>query len=115
MTKIKNTDQLADEILLPLIEHANKTHGALAGLFKQFNHKLEKKVSPANFYRWLKLDPKERLQPSAGNFLRLCELWEEIRGKDVVNQKPQPLIYCLVNGHQANRSGIVCQRCGVSI
>lgn len=112
MTKIKNTDQLSAEILAPLIEHCEKKHGAVAELHRKFNEGLKEKASPATFHRWLTSDKKLRSEPSAGNFLRLCELWKEVSGKQVEGSIiAEPTIYCIVNGCAGDNTGLKCKRC----
>ena len=118
MTKIKNTDELCSKILAPLIDYCEKNRGwgkktsGLKTVCELFNKGLSDKIGMATISRWLKKDNGKT--PSGGNLLRLIEVQIQIRGRDVEN-KPEPTMFCIANGHIPARDGFTCKECGCNL
>jgi hypothetical protein len=111
MTKIKTTNQLAQDILAPLIKHCATNRGALTEVTERFNKGLAEPVRISTIQKWLARDEKKRIEPVGGSLLRLCEVWIAIRQPDVANLKEQS-VFCSVNGCRPSRNGEHCLRCG---
>ena len=111
MTKTKTTKALTDSILAPLIKHCTTHQGARKEVAELFNKGLSSKVRITTINKWIQADEKKRIEPAGGSLLRLCEVWQTIRGKDVENA-PANSIYCEVNGHAPSRNGLNCIKCG---
>ena len=111
MTKTKTTKALTDSILAPLIKHCTTHQGARKEVAELFNRGLSSKVRITTINKWIQADEKKRIEPAGGSLLRLCEVWQTIRGKDVENA-PANSIYCEVNGHTCSRNGLNCIKCG---
>lgn len=121
MTKIKNTTELTEKILAPLIKFCAENRGALTRVTELYNKGLSDKVRVTTVSRWLNRDRKHEsgsrfkiVEPSGGALLRLCEVWREIREIDIINN-PQPTVFCAVNGHAPDHAGHNCKLCSQSL
>jgi hypothetical protein len=115
MKKFKNTKAICDEMLAPLLAHCEKKgYGAMSEILALYNKGLAEPILLSTLQRWLCSDPKKRIEPKGGSLLRLLEVWQSLRGKDVENNH-QPSIYCAANGCEPTRDGLQCKRCKKSL
>ena len=110
LAKAVSLDQIADEMMKPLIQWVAEGDGRAGRILNIVNEGLAEKIPFKNVYRWLATDPEKRSSPSAGGMLRMLDAWRKIRGEDVVNV-PMPSLYCVANGHEPKRDGLSCKRC----
>lgn len=70
-------DELSNAALQPLIDHCEKRAG-VSEVIKIYKEITGIKPNPADFYRWLNPDKKERVQPRLGVGLILVEIHKRL-------------------------------------
>jgi hypothetical protein len=81
MPKLKNTTELANRQLEPLIKHCSKNRGSIAEVCRLYNEGLSEPIRVTTIRRWLSEDPQRRTEPLAGAFVRLLTVWVKIKSK----------------------------------